>query len=366
MSETTLRHTLPYIMPSQAQKHVTHNEALRQIDVLSHLTLKGLDTNTPPQNPIEGDAYAIGAAPEGGFANYTGYIAAFVDGAWMFYPQVLGMIAFDETAESLIVRATEGWAPVSAQAADNLASLGINTIADNANRLAVKSNAVLFAADDQSQDANPDIRLSLNKSVQSGTASLLFQDAYSGRAEIGLAGDDKFRIKVSDTGSDFKTALEINPVSGHLGIGSAPANVLDVRENVPGKSRMSLTNLAADPNSGSELRLTAANSKWLSLAQYNNAAGYLISNSTSFIYRLTGNNAAHRFHLGNNEALRITENRIEAKAPLKLASYAIANLPVGATSDIGGLIFVPDAPSGPTAALFTGSQWISISSGNPL
>ena len=32
MSETTARFELPYIMPSQAQKHVTHNEALREIE----------------------------------------------------------------------------------------------------------------------------------------------------------------------------------------------------------------------------------------------------------------------------------------------------------------------------------------------
>ena len=31
---------LPYIMPSQAQKHVTHNEALRFLDAVVHLSVK--------------------------------------------------------------------------------------------------------------------------------------------------------------------------------------------------------------------------------------------------------------------------------------------------------------------------------------
>jgi hypothetical protein len=30
---------LPYIMPSQAQKHVTHNEAIRALDAMLHLAV---------------------------------------------------------------------------------------------------------------------------------------------------------------------------------------------------------------------------------------------------------------------------------------------------------------------------------------
>lgn len=366
MSETTHRHTLPYIMPSQAQKHVTHNEALRQIDVLSHLTLKGLDADTPPQNPLEGDAYAVGAEPQGSFSGHSGAIAAFVDGAWMFYPQVLGMIAFDEASESLIVRSASGWTPVSAEAADSLANLGINTTSDSTNRLAVKSSAVLFAADDHSSYANPDIRLSLNKSNASGTASLVFQDAYSGRAEMGLAGDDIFRIKVSDNGSDYLSALEINPASGHIGIGSTPSNILDIRETVAGKSRMSLTNLAPETNSASELRLIAANSGWTSLVQYNSGTAYLISSSSTFIYRLTGTNAGHRFHIGNQEIMRVSEARIDAKVPLKLPTYTLASLPATGPSDEGEIVYISDSAGGPSLAFSDGVQWRSCATGNAI
>lgn len=37
--DTSPRLTLPYLMPNQAQKHVTHNEALRQLDVLVQLAV---------------------------------------------------------------------------------------------------------------------------------------------------------------------------------------------------------------------------------------------------------------------------------------------------------------------------------------
>ena len=37
MTQTSSLLNLPYIEPSQAQKHVTHNESLRILDTLTHL-----------------------------------------------------------------------------------------------------------------------------------------------------------------------------------------------------------------------------------------------------------------------------------------------------------------------------------------
>lgn len=39
MSEQTNLLGLPYILPSQAQKHVTHNEALRMLDAMVQLSV---------------------------------------------------------------------------------------------------------------------------------------------------------------------------------------------------------------------------------------------------------------------------------------------------------------------------------------
>ena len=48
MSETTVNLELPYILPSQAQKHVTHNEALQRLDALTQLCL--LYTSPSPRD----------------------------------------------------------------------------------------------------------------------------------------------------------------------------------------------------------------------------------------------------------------------------------------------------------------------------
>ncbi len=50
-SETTANLALPYLAAAQAQKHVTHNEALRALDAQVHLRLESLTALTPPAAP---------------------------------------------------------------------------------------------------------------------------------------------------------------------------------------------------------------------------------------------------------------------------------------------------------------------------
>lgn len=61
MSYNSPRLDLPYIQPAHAQKHVTHNEALRMLDMLVQLALVGFDGTTLPNLPQEDDFYAHGA-----------------------------------------------------------------------------------------------------------------------------------------------------------------------------------------------------------------------------------------------------------------------------------------------------------------
>ena len=50
---------LPYILPAQAQKHVTHNDALRALDAIVHLAVLDRDIASPPASPQEGDRYIV-------------------------------------------------------------------------------------------------------------------------------------------------------------------------------------------------------------------------------------------------------------------------------------------------------------------
>lgn len=59
MSEESARLRIPYLAASQAQKHVTHNEALTLLDTLVQASVIDKDLTTPPISPAEGDCYIV-------------------------------------------------------------------------------------------------------------------------------------------------------------------------------------------------------------------------------------------------------------------------------------------------------------------
>ena len=100
--------------------------------------------------------------------------------------------------------------------------LGLNATPDSTNRLAVASDAVLFS------HASAGVQIKLNKHSSGDTASLLYQTGFSGRAELGTAGDDKLHVKVSPDGSAWTEAMVIDG-TGRIGLGLAnPSVKLDV------------------------------------------------------------------------------------------------------------------------------------------
>ncbi len=101
---------LPYIAAAQAQKHVTHNEALRLIDGITQLAVEASNATTPPASPAEGARYLLGATPTGAWAGRGGALALLVDGAWLFATPSIGWIAYDKAVGALKVLKASGWA----------------------------------------------------------------------------------------------------------------------------------------------------------------------------------------------------------------------------------------------------------------
>ena len=79
MSDQTNLLGLPYIMPSQAQKHVTHNEALRLLDATVQLSVGSRSLTAPPEAPAEGDRHIIASGADGACSGKDCRIASFQD-----------------------------------------------------------------------------------------------------------------------------------------------------------------------------------------------------------------------------------------------------------------------------------------------
>jgi hypothetical protein len=213
--------SLPYIQDAQAQKHITHNESIRILDVIVQLSLADRTLKAPPLSPTPplGTRYLIASPATNEWTGYEGYIATWTENStWFFLKPNKGWIAFVENESKLIYFNGTNWndlaSVISGGGSTNPTPLvGINTTASNPNKLSIKSDSALFSHDDVTPGSG-DIRLKINKSTINKTASFLFQDNWSGRAEIGLTGNDDLHLKVSPDGTNWKDAMIVNKSTG--------------------------------------------------------------------------------------------------------------------------------------------------------
>ena len=224
MTQSSPNLALPYIQPSQAQKHVTHNEAVERLDALAQLVLDEVGRADPPADAADGAAWAVGAGASGAWAGRTGAVALRAGGGWLFLAPQAGWRAWDKAAGLLRVWTGTGWDDAAAGTLQNVEGIGVGTASDAVNRLAVAGEATLLT------HAGADHRLKVNKAGPGDTASLLFQSGFAGRAEMGLAGSDAFALRVSADGATFRDALVADPATGAVrvpAVGSVTVTVAD-------------------------------------------------------------------------------------------------------------------------------------------
>jgi len=123
---------LPYLAAAQAQKHVTHNEALLRLDAVVQIGVTSKALTMPPASPLEAERYIPAPGATGAWAGKDGQIAAFQDGAWMFHPPRAGWLAWVADEQRLHVHDGSNWAPLTGSASSilNTAAHGAQTIFD--------------------------------------------------------------------------------------------------------------------------------------------------------------------------------------------------------------------------------------------
>ena len=209
MSDTTPILALPVLVPGQAQPYVTHNGALRRLDMLAQTVVEAFDAETPPELPEAGRVYALGAVPTAAWAGHPLSLAAWIDETWLFIDLQPGWRACSRDSGTLRIWDGAAWGLPAADL-DQVAGLGIRTDHDATNRLSVKAEATLLSHDGAGH------QLKINKKTGTDTASLLYQSNWSGRAETGLAGSDDWSLKVSPDGSAWTEALVVNATTGSV------------------------------------------------------------------------------------------------------------------------------------------------------
>ncbi len=207
---------LPLLAAAQAQKHVTHNEALALIDALAQISIDARFVTAPPVEPNAGMRVIVGAQASGVFADHEGMIAWYDAGAWRFITPKAGFLAYDAGDGALLMHDGAAWRDLEDLIAfpEIYEQLGIATAPDAQNPFAAKLNAALFAARETGEGGNGDLRLVLNKEEAGNTGGFLFQRGWSARAEFGLLGNDDFSLKVSPDGAIWQDALMVDRATG--------------------------------------------------------------------------------------------------------------------------------------------------------
>ncbi len=388
MSTQSPRLSLSYLQNSQAQKHVTVNESLRRLDALVQCAVVSATVTAEPAEPEEGNAWILPAGRTGAAWDFipAGHIAVFQDAAFEPVAPPAGFLAYVLDSGRFLLFDGSGWAEIPLTAG-NVPALGVNTASDTFNRLSVKSDVELLTHDDVTPGSG-DARKIVNKAASGNTASLLFQTGFSGRAEIGLIGDDMLAFKVSGDGAAFTEVLRADAASGNIALrrGSA-ARALHVGGPIDPGIRLQEDGaggygelVAASGTQTVLSHVTPSGDAFIDLAPIpSDGTGqamfrfFRATNTThscnidvhvgdgtaSINHRLCGK--AHSYLQINGGNLRVGSNatpvcKLDVAGPVRVGSYTVATLPA-AIAGAGQIVFVSDETGGAVLAFSDGTDW---------
>lgn len=191
-----------HVEQNQSQKEVTVNQALNRIDAILNVGAIDRAVNNPPSSPMLGDLYIIGNSPTGDWSGQGDNIA-FYDTSWQFISPKAGMTIWVIDKALHYTFDGSGWI------------VGSNNL--------IQSNFIAF----DSQDS--DLQLRLNKVTAGNVNSLLYQTNFVTTAEVGTISDNNYQIKVTNDGSNYNNAVNIDASNG---ISNIKGYNLDVAYNL--------------------------------------------------------------------------------------------------------------------------------------
>lgn len=109
MTDTTNRLALPLIAAGQAQKEITHNEALSLVDMLAQPVVQSVAPAAVPVNPVLGACWIVGVGAGGVWAGYDGALACATAGGWRFASAFEGMSVWSLADQQVVNRSGGTW-----------------------------------------------------------------------------------------------------------------------------------------------------------------------------------------------------------------------------------------------------------------
>ncbi len=420
MTETT-RLAMPLIAEAQAQKHITHNEALLKLDVLVQMAVVDRDQTTPPPAPEEGQAWIVAAGAADDWAGHDGEVAAWQGGAWRFFAPRAGWVAWVMDEGRLLIHDGTAWAALDAAtlggrpASDYVTAgaLATATVGDadtvdgrHASEFALLSGATFtggvtaagFTGDgggltnvnaDYLGGQSPDAYARLSGASFTGEVSAA---AFTGDGS-GLTNVDAATLG-GHPASDFATQADLATVSasggdadtvdGHHADEFALLSGAEFTGRVRAPSiYVGRPELYRDIGAGSaSLEMGGWAGSWVCNVQDGTGRVSYRWNATSgpqpkfvvdgdravewdldgwggfgLTIRESGINTGAGSSVSFVTLLSVGRGGIKGFVPFILPSRGVASLPDAARAGAGALLFVPDESGGPTVAFSDGTAW---------
>jgi hypothetical protein len=355
---TTPHLNLPMMLASQADKHVVFNEAMIQLDALIHVHWLDI-LDAPPANPEQGDGFLVGTTPTGTFVGKAGYLATWRGDGWDFARPQKGWLGWSAVEGALFVYSGTAWSGVTRPN-----TLGINTTANDIDRLSVRSASVIFCAE-TGAGASGDVHMKLNKEGLNNSACISFQASWQDRFDIGLINGDDLSIRFSAADSTWNDAVKISYSSGKIGIGIEPGTAsltLPGYSAICGVGTQYATSLDLD-GGALVIRSSQTSQAAFRLLPFSSDIYFQNTNSDGSIY-FTGNSGAA---LAGNVTFQTTVNvamgaivptcKLHVDGPIRCRSYVVATLPDAEIVGAGGMVYVTNDVGGSTLAFSDGVVW---------
>lgn len=314
----TPRHALPYLLPNQAQKHVTFNDALSRLDSVVQMRVLSTDMPVQPEDPVDGDAYILPAGASG--ADWTsgsaGQLACVHDGGWVFLtPQ-------------------DGWRAVDVERGGMLVFL-----AGNWHEVFRFDQATGFVVLGEGEAQAP-------LTVDTGRFGLV-----AGQAGIVVQGE---------TGSERAEFRSVGPGPNAAFQGYGARGSLDLPEATQNGDRLFAILGSGHDGAGFVIPLPAqidmvADGDWSPT-----------SHGTDILIRTTPEGAtasarAERVRFKSNGKVGIGTSepscRLHVEGAVRCGSFSAASLPSASDYGAGAMIHVPDASGGAIMAFSDGTDW---------
>src|SRR3984885_15440175 len=122
---------LTYIVASQAQKEVTHNGALNDLDFVARIAAIDHTISTPPGSPGTGDTYIIGSSPTGAWSGSANCVAGYYSG-WVIKTPQTGWTAWTRNDSRLLYYTGSAWSLLATPQLDGTITFNPGAISSSA------------------------------------------------------------------------------------------------------------------------------------------------------------------------------------------------------------------------------------------